>query len=73
MVQSYELDLNPTRAELFELRTKEKEKGKDTYRTATTNYPCCISALGDLSGAGRKALPQCKDTQGLYDLCSLCV
>ena len=71
MVQSYELDLNPTRAELFELRTKEKEKGKDTYRTATTDYPCCISTLGDSSGAGRKALPRCKDTQALCDLCVL--
>ena len=57
------------RANLANLVKKPKEKGKDTYRTATTDYPCCISTLGDSSGAGRKALPRCKDTQRLCDLC----
>jgi hypothetical protein len=55
--------LKGQRANLANLAKKPKEKGKDTYRTATTDYPCCISTLGDSSGAGRKALPRCKDTQ----------
>lgn len=29
----------------------EKEKGEESYRTATTSYPCCISALGEFEGS----------------------
>ncbi len=28
------------------------KKGKESNHTATTNYPCYVSVLGDSSGAG---------------------
>lgn len=48
------------------------------YRTATTQYPCCVPTLGDLWGAGRKRLTHGKgnenrnnDQQKLYDSINL--
>ena len=32
---------------------QKKENGEKSYRTATTSYPCLLSHLGDLKGAGR--------------------
>ena len=39
------------------VRAKGHEKrASDSCRTATTAYPCCLPALGDSAGAGRKRL-----------------
>jgi len=48
------------------LNGKQQLAGKEKwvsyfYRTATTFYPCCVPALGELKGAGRKRL-----THGKY-------
>lgn len=51
---------------MLKIRVEEKKNGaSDSYRTATTAYPCCLPALGDLTGAGRKRLAPCKDTMKL--------
>lgn len=36
--------------------TANKKWASSFYRTATTQYPCCVPALGDSRGAGRKRL-----------------
>jgi hypothetical protein len=42
---------------------QNKKWASSFYRTATTRYPCCVPALGDSRGAGRKRLTHGKGTE----------
>jgi len=39
---------------------ERNKKSEESYQTATTSYPCCVSTLGDLKGAGRTTLTAAK-------------